>query len=70
MKNAIATAFALAFLSSAAWADSIVLSGPVALSGNGFGSHTTALTIQSHVSGRFSMQKHFRYVLWNGEWRC
>jgi hypothetical protein len=47
MKNAIATAFALAFLSSAAWADSIVLSGPVALSGNGFGSHTTALTIRA-----------------------
>jgi len=48
MKNAIATAFMLALLSPAAWADSIVLSGPVSLSGNGFGSNTTALTIQSH----------------------
>jgi len=48
MKNAIATAFALTLLSSAAWADSIVLSGPVSLSGNGFGANTTALTIQSH----------------------
>jgi len=48
MKNVISTAFALAFLSSAAWADSIVLSGPLSLSGNGFGSNTTALTIQSH----------------------
>ena len=48
MKNAIAAAFALTLLSSAAWADSIVLSGPVSLSGNGFGANTTALTIQSH----------------------
>jgi len=48
MKNAIATVFALTLLSSAAWADSIVLSGPVSLSGNGFGANTTALTIQSH----------------------
>jgi PEP-CTERM motif len=48
MKHAIATAFALTLLSSAAWADSIVLSGPVSLSGNGFGANTTALTIQSH----------------------
>ncbi len=48
MKNAIATAFILALLSPAAWADSIILSGPVSLTGNGFGSNTTALTIQSH----------------------
>jgi hypothetical protein len=48
MKNAIATAFALALLSSTAWADSIVFSGAVSLSGNGFGSNTSALTIQSH----------------------
>jgi hypothetical protein len=33
MKNAIATAFALALLSSAAWADSIVFSGAVSLAG-------------------------------------
>src|SRR5437899_1494557 len=48
MKNAIATAFALQVLSSAAWSDSFVLSGLVSLSGNGFGANTTALTIQSH----------------------
>jgi PEP-CTERM motif len=48
MKHAIAAAFALTLLSSAAWADSIGLSGPVSLSGNGFGANTTALTIQSH----------------------
>ena len=51
MKNAIAAAFALTLISSAAWADSIVLSGPVSLSGNGFGANTTALTIQSHGPG-------------------
>jgi hypothetical protein len=48
MKNAIAAVFALTLLTSAAWADSIALSGPVSLTGNGFGANTTALTIQSH----------------------
>jgi len=48
MKKAIGTVFALAFLSSAAWADSIVLSGPVVVSGFGFGADPRDLTIQSH----------------------
>ena len=48
MKNAIVAVFALTLLTSAAWADSIALSGPVSLTGNGFGANTTALAIQSH----------------------
>ncbi|GAC1414915.1 MAG: hypothetical protein NVSMB62_01510 [Acidobacteriaceae bacterium] len=44
----IATVFVLGLMSSAAWADSIVLFGPFDVSGNGFGNNPRALTIQSH----------------------
>ena len=48
MKKLIGTVFALAFLSSAAFADSIVLVGPVVVKGFGFGADPRDLTIQSH----------------------
>jgi PEP-CTERM motif len=41
----------LGFFGASAWADSIVLAGTQAVSGNGFGATTTALTIQSHGPG-------------------
>lgn len=56
IKKAIGTVFALAFLSSAAWADSIVLSGPVVVKGFGFGADPRDLTIQSHGPGNNSEQ--------------
>ncbi len=48
LPKVIGVVFALAFLSSAAWADSIVLSGPVVVKGFGFGADPRDLTIQSH----------------------
>jgi hypothetical protein len=56
MKKVIGTVFALAFLSSAALADSIVLSGPVVVKGFGFGADPRDLTIQSHGPGNNSEQ--------------
>lgn len=41
----------LGLFGATAWADSIALAGTFAATGNGFGSNTTALTIQSHGPG-------------------
>ncbi len=48
MKKSFFTALALSLLSSVALADSIVFSGPLVITGNGFGNNPRALTIQSH----------------------
>lgn len=56
IKKVIGTVFALAFLSSAAFADSIVLVGPLVVKGFGFGADPRSLTIQSHGPGNNSEQ--------------
>lgn len=48
MKRATILLLSLGLLGSTAWADSIVYSGAVAITGNGFGADSRALTIQSH----------------------
>lgn len=48
MKRAMVLVLGMGLLGSTAWADSIVLSGPMVVSGNGFGNDPRALTIQSH----------------------
>ena len=49
-------ALATGLIASTAYADSIVYYGPVALSGNGFGSDPRDLTVQAHGGGSMSEQ--------------
>ena len=48
MKRALGLLLGMGLLGSTAWADSIVFSGPMVVTGNGFGNNPRALTIQSH----------------------
>ena len=70
VKRVIFTGLTFAFLSSAAWADSIVLAGPVALSGFGFGNDPRALTIQSHGPRNNSEQGCIAPGLTSGSSAC
>ncbi len=70
MKKAIFTGLTFAFLSSAAWADSIILAGPVAISGFGFGNNPRALTIQSHGPRNNSEQGCIAPGLISGSGAC
>ena len=55
MKRAVILLFGVVgLLGSTAWADSIVYSGTMVVTGNGFGSNARALTIQSHGPGATS----------------